>query len=446
MQMSRLVCLGLSHQTAGVELRESVSGPLCFAQRDQAIEELVVVSTCNRVELYAWLAADLKPDAGRRLLQTMLAEAHDVAPALLTEHIYFHVGSAVVVHLCRVAAGLESLVLGEPQILGQINSAFQVAHDAKQSGPVLSLLFRIAIEAGKQVRTETAISTNPASISSVAITLAQTEAGNLTQRRLLVVGLGEMGRLTVKTLRGRGVSHIDLVNRTVSKAEALARQWGGCAYGLHELGRAVAAADVVITAATSPTPLIDPTVLAQTQAQRNGQPLVLVDLAVPRNIAPEVATLPGVRLFDVDDLRSTLDEALAARQREIPRVEAIIEASVARWRQRLRELAVKPVIIDLREKAEAIRQRELARTLRHLGDVEPHILAHVQHLSQALVNQLLHEPTVRLKQKAVTEDVAGYAETLREMFGLEGQEHREHRADSDQISLNPLTPRAIPRE
>jgi glutamyl-tRNA reductase len=180
----------------------------------------------------------------------------------------------------------------------------------------------------------------------------------------------------------------------------------------------VAAADVIFTAATSNAPLLDAALVARAQAQRAERPLVLVDLAVPRNIHPSVGELPGVRLFDVDDLRSTLDEALAARQREIPRVEAIIEESIARLQRRFRELTVKPVIIDLREKAEAIRQRELARTLRHLGDVEPQVLAHVQHLSKALVNQLLHEPTLRLKQKAVADDVGDYAETFRDLFGL----------------------------
>lgn len=424
MQMSRLVCLGLSHQTAGVELRESVSGLLEGNARHPAIEEMVAVSTCNRVELYAWLATELEPERGRQLLLTLLAEAHDVAPIALDDHVYFHVGSAVAAHLYRVAAGLESLVLGEPQILGQIHNAFSAAQAAGQSGAVLAELFRIAVETGKRVRSETGISTNPASISSVAIALAHSVAGSLAQRRVLVVGLGEMGRLTVKTLRGRNVSHIDLANRTVSKAVSASAQWGGRAYGLHELEQAVAAADVVFTAATSNAPLLDAALVARAQAQRAERPLVLVDLAVPRNIDSSAGALPGVRLFDVDDLRSTLDEALAARQREVPRVEAMIDAAVARWQRRFRELTVKPVIIDLREKAEAIRQRELARTLRHLGDVEPQVLAHVQHLSKALVNQLLHEPTLRLKQKAVADDVGDYAETFRDLFGLETEEQR----------------------
>lgn len=417
MQMSRLVCLGLSHQTAGVELRECVSGPHLFAGRDPAIEEVVVVSTCNRVELYAYLAADVV-DGERRLLE-LLAHAHGVEPGALETHIYYFSGAETVEHLCRVATGLESLVLGEPQILGQISTAYQEAQATQQAGPQLGLLFRIGIEAGKRARRETAISTNPASISSVAIALAQAVTGVLSARRVLVVGLGEMGRLTVKTLRSRNVGQIDLANRTVAKAEAAAAQWGGHSYSLDQLAEAITHADVVFTAASAPAPLIDAALVERARHARSERLLVLVDLAVPRNINPDVAVLPGVHLFDVDDLRGTLDEALSARQREIPRVEAIIAAALAQWERQVQELAIKPVILDLRQKAERIRQRELARTMRFLGDVDPQVLAHVQHLSRALVNQLLHEPTIRLKEKATAADAEEYAETFRQLFGLE---------------------------
>jgi glutamyl-tRNA reductase len=417
MQMSRLVCLGLSHQTAGVELRECVSGPHLFAGRDPAVEEVVVVSTCNRVELYAYLAADVV-DGEHRLLE-LLAHAHKVEPSALETHTYYYSGVATVEHLCRVATGLESLVLGEPQILGQIGTAYQEAQAAQQAGPYLALLFRIGIEAGKRARRETAISTNPASISSVAIVLAQAVTGDLAARRVLVVGLGEMGRLTVKTLRSRNVGQIDLANRTVAKAEVVAAAWGGTSYSLDELAGAIAPADVVFTAASSPAPLIDAALVERSRRTHGERPLVLVDLAVPRNINPDVTTLAGVHLFDVDDLRGTLDEALSARQREVPSVEAIIAEALAQWERQVQELAIKPVILDLRQKAERIRQRELARTMRFLGDVDPQVLAHVQHLSRALVNQLLHEPTIRLKEKATAADADEYAETFRELFGLE---------------------------
>jgi glutamyl-tRNA reductase len=343
---------------------------------------------------------------------------HHMDLAKLSAHTYFFTGREVVDHLCRVAAGLDSLVIGEPQILGQVIDAFQAAQQAHTSGPVLSLLFRTGIQAGKRARSETAISANPASISSVAVALAQQVAGDLRQRRVLVVGLGEMGKLTVKALRGRGVAAIDIANRTRAKAEEAVKQWNGNAYGLDELSTGLAHADVVFTALTTEQPIIDETVVKAALAQRPDQPLVLIDLAVPRNIDPTVVA-PGVQRFDVDHLRANLDEALSARQREIPRVELIIAEEINRWEQKLHELMIEPVIVDLRQKAETIRQAELERTIRFLGEVDPQVLSQIQHLSRALVNKLLHEPTVRLKQKAGDQDAADYASTVREIFGLE---------------------------
>jgi glutamyl-tRNA reductase len=416
MQMRQLVCLGVSHHTATVALREYLGREIVVEGRDPAIREMVMVATCNRAELYAYVDASVSdPEA---LLVEYLAKTHHMNPARFVEHTYFLTGQAVVEHLCRVAAGLDSLVIGEPQILGQVIDAFQAAQGAHTCGPVLSLLFRTGIQAGKRARSETAISTNAASISSVAVALAGRLMPDLQSRRILVIGLGDMGRLTVKALRARGISAIDVVNRTHAKAVEAVAAWGGRAYPLAQLPEALAAADVVFTATSTQTPVLDRALVQQALADRPERPLVLVDLAVPRDVDPAVAELPGVRLLDVDHLNANLDEALSMRQREIPRVEAIIVAEVAAWMQRFQALRVEPVIADLRQKAEAIRQHELERTLRFLGDVDAETWQHVQHLSRALVNKLLHEPTVRLKQKASSTDADDYADTLRDLFGL----------------------------
>jgi glutamyl-tRNA reductase len=416
MQMRQLVCLGVSHHTATVALREYLGRENVVESRDPAIREMVMVATCNRAELYAYV--DESVEDPETLLVEYLARTHQMDPARFVEYTYFHTGQRVVEHLCRVAAGLDSLVLGEPQILGQVIDAFQAAQSARTCGPVLSLLFRTGIQAGKRARSETAISTNAASISSVAVALAGRVTPELRARRILVVGLGDMGRLTVKALRARGINTIDIVNRTHAKAAEAVAAWGGRAYTLAELPAAIAAADVVFTATSAQTPVLDVALVQGALAERPERPLVLVDLAVPRDVEPAVGNLPGVHLLDVDDLHANLDEALSVRQREIPRVEAIIAAEVAGWAQRFQELRVEPVIADLRQKAEAIRQRELERTLRFMGDVDAETWQHVQHLSRALVNKLLHEPTVRLKQKAATPDAGDYADTLRELFGL----------------------------
>jgi glutamyl-tRNA reductase len=374
----------------------------------QAVCELVLLSTCNRIELYAVVDADVTQ--AKTVLLNLLAQTRGLDSAQFTDYVTVFEGEAVSDHLLKVAAGLDSLVLGEPQILGQVTDAYMTAVAQGTTGSILDALFKAAIRTGKRTRTETAISSNPASVSSVAIALAQKMLGDLSNRRTLVVGAGEMGRLAVKALRIRGLSQIAVANRTVARAEALVAEWGGRFYGLNQLQQAISEADVVITAVTSDKLIIDETTIGARQ-----RPLIVVDLAVPRNVATAVCHLPNVQLFDVDDLQATLDESLAARQAEVPAVEAIIAEEKANLQDQLRQLNIKPLIIDMRRKAEEIRQTELERTLRHLGEVDDQTLTHIQHLSRSLVNKLLHEPTARLRQKASDEE---YTTTVRDLFGL----------------------------
>ncbi|MCI0397151.1 MAG: glutamyl-tRNA reductase [Chloroflexi bacterium] len=432
MLVDRIVCLGLNHRTAPVELRERVQCSLAglnesgqspavqtaARNRFPELRELALLSTCNRLELYALLET-----AGARqphdLLLDLLAGIHGLGFQAINNHLYNHTGRPAITHLCRVAAGLDSLVLGESQILGQVNDAFQAAAAAGTAGPALAALFRAAVRAGKRARTETAIGHNPASVSSVAVALVQEAAGELQQRRVLIVGAGEMGQLALKALHSRGIHDVTIVNRTVARAAAVAAQWGYRACSLEELPQALGTADVVISATGARYPIIREPLVRQALDQRNGAGLIFVDLAVPRDVETAVRHLPGVRLFDMDDLKSTLDESLAARQREVPKVEMIIaeevEALAAEWQR----LAVHPLIGDLRQKAERIRQRELQRTLRRLGDVDPATVAQIERLSLSLVNKLLHEPTIRLKEKAHDGQAAEYAALIRDLFGLE---------------------------
>ncbi len=419
MQVSQLVCLGLNHRTATVELREHFSR-LRLLEADKAhadntlLQELVVLSTCNRVEFYAYIDPQCA-DPYTVLIELL---ARQMTPASFVDHLYFYRGQAVVEHVCRVAAGLDSLVLGEPQILGQINSACQLAQQHKTIGPVLSLLFRIGVQAGKRARTETHISRNPASVSSVALTLAQKVTGQLRNQRILLIGLGEIGNLTLKLLKARGVTQLSLANRTQKKAALIAAEWGGQAYSLEELPQALLTADIVISATRAVQPLLDAPTVQAVMDQRQRRPLVLVDLAVPRDIDPAVGAIEGVCLFDVDDLQNGLDEAFLARQREIPGVEAIIAEEVAVWAHKFEELTVEPLVATLRQRAEMIRQRELARALHNLGEVDAQVLDQLQHFSRALVNQLLHEPTTQLKKKAGQPAASEYACAIRDLFGL----------------------------
>ncbi len=413
--MPPILCLGLNHHTAPVALRERLSCSLVAITAqlpaDTAVLELAVLGTCNRVELYAVIQPHVA--APKLFLLNLLAQANQVDPAEFMEYVYFMTGDTAVNHLLRVAAGLESLVLGEPQILGQVTDAYMTAVNQHTIGPVINALFKTAIRAGKRARAETTIGSNPASVSSVAIALAQQTLGPLDHRQILVIGAGQMGRLALKALRQRGLSHIAVANRTVARAQALTAAWGGPAYGLDELPTAIANADVVITAVSSSQPLIGSSTIAP-----RARPLVMVDIAVPRNVDTAVATLPHVRLYDVDDLQATLDESLAARQAEIPYVEQIIIEETGLFATQLSELAVKPLIRDMRRKAEQIRETELERTMRHLGDLDAQTAAHIKHLSQSIVNKLLHEPTLLLKQKASNNQADAYATAVRELFGL----------------------------
>ncbi|MBX3053170.1 MAG: glutamyl-tRNA reductase [Caldilineaceae bacterium] len=411
-----IVCLGVNHRTAPVEMREQLACTL-----DQLLPngptsgEVALLSTCNRLEIYTCSSSD--PETVQQAISEILTGATGVDAAAFAPHLYRSAGWDAVGHLLRVSTGLDSLVLGEPQILGQVTDAFVQATEAGVLGHCLTQLFRAAIRAGKRARSETAISANPASISSVALALAQQHAGDLRQQRVLVIGAGEMGQLTLKALQHRGAGRVEVVNRTFAKAENAAANFGAYAFPLERLAERLALVNVVIAATGAPRPLLTEKLVAHALAQRPDRPLLLVDLAVPRDVDPTVADLPGARLFDVDDLRGSLDEALAAREAEVPRVEEIIAEEVVALQDNYRKMSVHPLIVDLRRKAENIRQREMERTLRNLGDIDDATLRHIQKLSQVLVNQLLHEPTLYLKEKAVNGE-AEDVEMAREMFGL----------------------------
>jgi glutamyl-tRNA reductase len=414
--VDRLVCLGLSHRTAPVELRERVGALGPDAGRCPAVVEHAVLQTCYRVELYAYLADGV--DDARDELIGVLAHAHGVERDLLVDHLYVHAGEDAARHLCRVAAGLDSLVLGEAEILGQVGDAFGESRVAGTAGPAMSLLFRTAIGTGRRARSETAIGANPATASSMALSLADGVLGDLRERRALVVGAGRIGLQTLKAVVGRGITQAAVANRTRERASEVADRFGAAAYGLGALEEALAWADIVVTATASETPIVSADSVLAAMSDRKERPLVLVDLAVPADVDRGVGAVPGVRLFDVDDLRAGLDDAMASRLREVPKVEAIIEEEVEAFGRRYRELDVEPLVAALRRRAEAIRERELERTLRDLGDVDPETAERIDHLSRALVKKLLHEPTARLRERAGAGEADDVAEAVRELFGL----------------------------
>jgi glutamyl-tRNA reductase len=414
--VEHLVCLGLSHRTAPVELRERIGALGLGAVRCPAVLEHASVQTCYRVELYARLTSGL--DAARDELVDALSTAHGVEREVLVDHLYVHGGEDAARHLCRVASGLDSLVLGETEILGQVRDAFEQGAADGTVGPGLRLLQRAATTAGRRARTETAICANPATASSMALALAAGVLGDLRGRDILVVGAGRIGLQTLKAAAGRRVRRVAVANRTYERAVEAAERFDATAHGLDELCALLAGADVVVSATSSPGVVVTREQVASAMSERSERILVLVDLAVPGDVERDAGAVPGVRLFDVDDLRAGLDESIAARLREVPRVEAIVEEEVAEFGRRYRELEVEPVVSELRRRAESIREREVARALGDLGDVDPRVAERLEHLSRTLVNRLLHDPTVRLRERAGEGDADEVVDAVRDLFGI----------------------------
>jgi glutamyl-tRNA reductase len=311
------------------------------------------------------------------------------------------------------------MILGEPQVLGQVTEAYQAALGQGAAGPVLSVLFRTAIRAGKRARTETAISRNPSTVGSVAVKLAGAVVGDLASAHVLILGAGEMAELAVEALRARGASHTSVVSRTRDRAMQLAQRWGAQALTFEQLAEALAAADIVIASTAAPHVLVTPDLAHAAIARRPERPLIFIDIAVPRNVDPDVSHLPNVHCYDIDDLQSRLNGALTEREREIPRVEAIVAEEAGAFMEWLRGLDIASLIAELRAKADALRRAEVERTLRRLPRLDETERQRIEALAESLVNKLLHAPTLRLKAEASNGHAAEYAAAARYLFALD---------------------------
>ncbi len=402
-----LVLVGTSHRLSPVEVRERVAFDLAsaaeLARRMAGGGEAVCLSTCNRTELYV---VDGDPEA---------AEAR-AAEALLGAEVelYRMTDEAAALHLFRVAAGLDSLVPGEGEILGQVRDAYE----AGAHGPVLDRLFREALRVGKKVRTETAINESPASVSSAAAALAQQVFGDLTGCRVLLVGAGEVSELAARALAARGATIGAVTSRTQANAEKLADAFDSHAVPFDRLGSELAHADVVVSSTSSAEPI-----LSRDQVpDRKGRPLFVIDLAVPRDVDPGLAQLDDCYLYDIDDLQAVVRESLSGRRREAERAESIVEHEAERFRDWQASLQVVPAIASLRERAELIRSGELAKAESRLEGLSESERRTVDSLTTQIVNKLLHLPIVRLKQAAATEG-SGYVEVARDLFGLGDDEN-----------------------
>lgn len=420
-----ILLVGLNHQTAPVELRErfylsdahlrQALNTLWYDEQYNLFAESVIISTCNRLEIYAVAESAV---AGFDAMARFLAQLHHVSHDELYACLYFMEGRAAIEHLMRVATGLNSLVLGESQILGQVSHALAVAQSAETAGGHLSQLFSHAVHAGKRARTETDISRHTTSVSHAAALLAERDLGRLDGVRALVVGAGEMAELAARALQMHDTGAIQIISRTYSHAQALAAQLEVTARDWSELAAALAEADLVIAATGAPHTVIHREDVAAALDSHH-RPLLLIDIAVPRDVDDDVREVPGVRLYDIDDLKLVVDQHLAQRQAAVAQVEQIVAEELAVILEWLHSREVVPVIVDLRRKVQEIAESELEQALRRMSHLDEHDRKVVDQMVHRIVNKLLHTPTTALRAHAADGDSLVYAAAVRELFALE---------------------------
>ena len=421
-----LLLVGASHRTAPVELRERLDfssrgleeAVRALAQRTST-REAVVISTCNRAELY--VACHDPSGAGEDLL-AFFSDFHHLPADQIRPHLYTHIDRDAARHLFRVSSGLDSLVVGEPQILGQIKDAYNVASTVESAGPLLNKLFHWAFGVGKRVRSETALAEGAVSVSFAAVSLARKIFGNLSGCRVLVIGAGEMGRLTALHLKTQGVAAIAITSRTLAHAQELATAVGGSVAPWEHLLRSLEDSDIVITGTGSSIPILSKAqVRAATPASRT-RPLFIIDIAVPRDVDPRAGEIEQVFLYNIDDLQAIVRENLERRGAEVGRAEQIVEEEVQKFTSWQRARDAVPTIVALRQRFEHVRKAELARLEPKLTSLTPEARARVDEVTRLLIEKLLLQPTEQLKNAGDPHVMSQYADALTRLFALDDKD------------------------
>jgi glutamyl-tRNA reductase len=437
--MSEILSLGVSHRTAPLELRERLAlpegraaGVLSELRATNPVLEAAALSTCNRTELYLVVTDPVEAESAAL---GILARQAEIQPTELAGHLYSLRASEAARHLFRVTAGLESMILGEAEIQGQVKRAYELALVEGSTGPVLNRLFRGALTAGKRARTETAVSEKGVSISSVAVELAQRTLGDLAQRRVLVIGAGETAELTARALVARGVQTVFIANRRYDRAIGLAQRFGGQAVRFDELPEQLGRADIVVSATNSPHHIVEPDELREVMESRDGRPLLIVDIAVPRDVDPSCRDIVGVSLHDVDDVQGMVERNASGREAEARHAEGILDSERDAFERWFGSLEVLPTVAALRDRADEIVRRVLAENeprWENLSDADRHRL---EKMAGAIASRLLHEPTLRMKRSAEDEDAYVYVQVLRDLFGLDAENAPAQQQDA---SVTPL--------
>jgi glutamyl-tRNA reductase len=420
--MSELLTLGVSHKTAPVALRERLAfsneqagefAAQALATAD--VREAVVISTCNRTEIYLVVGDAVRAEAD---VLGLLARRSGIRLTELAEVTYSPRNCDAARQLYRVTAGLESMIVGEAEVQGQIRRAHEAAMRSGCTGPLSNRLFAAALSTGKRVRSETGIASSRVSIPSVAVDLAKELLGGLEQRHVVIVGAGETSELTARALADQGAGTVFVANRHADRALSLAERFGGSVVDLDGLPDQLAKADIVLSSTASPHPIVGREELALVMRERDQRPLLLIDTAVPRDIDPDCGELEGVTLYDIDDLQAVVARNLSSRAGELPRAEAIVEEEIRRFARWLGQLDSLPTVTALREHATAIVEQVLAENAGSWETASPRDLARVEAIARAVMSRLLHEPTIRLRS-FTGERGHGTLELVRELFGLD---------------------------
>ncbi len=417
-----IVAIGCNHRStplaklermtiASDDMSKALSG---LGEADH-LSEVVVISTCNRIEVYAFAE---RFHGGYQDVREFLARHAGLAPEEVADHLYAHHDAEAVRHLFSVAAGLDSAVVGEHEILGQVRDSWEMARTEGTIGSMLGGLFRHAVETGKRARTETSIARGIASVSQAAVALADDRTGGISGRTVLVIGAGEMAEGTVKSLAKAGAAEVMVANRTWERAVSLAAACDGRAVPLDQLSEALLRVDVLVTTTGAQDLILEAADINSLADQRDERGLVIVDVAVPRDVDPAARQIPGVTLLDMDDIGAFIDKGLEGRNNEVESVRAIVDAEVDRYQAMVSAREVAPLISDLRLSAEHVRTAELDRFSAKLAALGPAEREAVEALTKGIVNKLLHEPTVRLKGAAGRARGERLAESLRDLFDL----------------------------
>lgn len=416
-----LVVIGLNHKTAPVEVRERISFdetsiPRALSELHSScrVAECAILSTCNRSEVYACTTAR----ADDEVIIKWIGSFCETEPDEFRAYLYSRAGHKAAEHLFRVSAGIDSMVLGEAQILGQVKDAYAAACAAGTTGTVLNALFQQAIAVGKRVRTETQIGRGAFSVGSVAVGLAQSIFGELSGRKVLVVGAGKMAELTLTHLLSSGVERPVVSNRTLERAKQLAERFCGEAVEFERLGSALEAVDIAITSTGSREPIITRQAVAAAMRARRGSPLFFIDTAVPRDVEPGVAELDNVFVYDIDDLQSAVDTSLRNRKAEVAKVEAIVAQETAAFAEKLRTLDAAPVITALREKFEDIRVQELEKLKARLGHLSEQDIEMISAATRSIVNKICHTPMIQMKESLAEGQTSAKLDLICELFGI----------------------------